>query len=351
MKTIGLSLQGGGALGAYQLGVVEALSEKKLLPLVVSGVSIGAVSAAVLCGHRGSDPVDSLRAVWDDFSRPSLPLVGLPFDELLAALGNPAMYRPRVDYPLAWQWTSFYDIKPLRDTLEKHVDFSRLNPHGKTPRLILTATNIETGELDVFDSTRMQITPEHVLASGSLPPGFPATTTIDEQGRKNTYWDSGIFDNTPLEHVINRLWDSEQHPDLFVVVNLFPKGGSIPQNMLEVFARMFEILFSYKLMRDTRMVRRTGAFVEYGRKVEETMALLEKHLPGDAVEAREAVAAVREHDAFRILQTWFSAFDRIVEIENTEEEPINAMFDFSKTAIERRRQAGYRDAMAALRDV
>ena len=349
MATIGLSLQGGGALGAYQLGVIEALSEKRLSPLVVSGVSIGAVNAAVLCAPRQRDPIDSLRGIWHDFSRPSMPLAGLPIDDLIAALGNPSMYSPRVDYPFAWQWTSFYDTSPLRTTLERHVDFSCLNPQGKGPRLIITATNIETGELDVFDSKKMQITPEHVIASGSIPPGFPETIATDEQGRENTYWDAAIFDNTPLEYAINRLWDSE-HPDLLVVVNLFPKGGSVPQNMLEVFLRMFEILFSYKLLRDTRIQQRNEVISEYGHKVERAMQLVDEHLPHDAVDARAAVAAVRDHDAYRILQTWFSVFERILKIEYTEDEAINAMYDFSDAAIERRRRAGYRDALVALED-
>ena len=113
-----------------------------------------------------------------------------------------------------------------------------LRPGGDAPRLILTATNIETGALDVFDSGVMQITPTHVLASGSLPPGFPATTAKNEAGALGNYWDGGLFSNTPLAPVINALENIGAYADYLVVVNLFPNQGQVPQNMLQVIDRM-----------------------------------------------------------------------------------------------------------------
>src|SRR3954453_10325106 len=153
----GLVLQGGGALGAFERGVIEWLLDNGIEPDVVSGVSIGAVNAAVLCGPRHPDPGVALRDLWTDLTTPSLPP---PLDQVngrLSLFGNPGMYLPRFDYLNFLGWTSFYDTQPLRLTLERHVSFEKLGPANfegqgaRAPRLILTATNLRSGRLDRFD--------------------------------------------------------------------------------------------------------------------------------------------------------------------------------------------------------
>ena len=348
MAKIGLVLQGGVAFGAYQVGVIQRLLEQRLEPHIVSGVSIGAANAAVLCAPRGGDPVAGLKALWDDLTLLQLPLP-LPFaTESAALMGNPGMYQPRTDYHNLWLWKSFYDNTPFVRTLEKHIDFDRLRPGTDTPRLILTATNIRSGNLDVFDSHRMAIVPKHVVGSGSLPPGFPATAAPDANGQEQSYWDGGLFDNTPLSHVINRLETGSDHVELLITVNLIPKRGAMPADMLQVFDRMFEILFASKLFRDTQLAQKINTLADFYQRVTKALPLIEAGLPDSAADARKALDAVTHHEGFQVLARWLSVFDRIVEIENTEHEPVNALSDFSATAIRRRQEAGYRDTCVQL---
>jgi len=167
----GLVLQGGGALGAFELGVIEWMLDNRVAPDVVSGVSIGALNAAVLAGSKEADPRQGLRALWAELTTPAWPP---PFDGANAQIslfGNAAMYAPRLDYVNLWRWTSLYETAPLRRTLERHVDFEKLGPQNfarpagaRAPRLILTATNLVTGKLDRFDSLEMRLTAEHVAA-------------------------------------------------------------------------------------------------------------------------------------------------------------------------------------------
>ena len=173
----GLVLQGGGALGAFELGVMEWLLDGGMRPDVVSGVSIGAINAAVLCGCRRADPKVALRELWADLTTLSLPPPLEAANRQLSVFGNPGMYVPRTDYLNVFNWTSFYDTQPLRRTLERHVDFDKLRPGefraraaARAPRVILTATNLRTGKLDRFDSKQMQITPAHVAPAAACRP-------------------------------------------------------------------------------------------------------------------------------------------------------------------------------------
>ena len=189
-----LVLQGGGALGAYEYGVVKALYEQEqFVPDVISGVSIGAFSAAVLTGAIG-DPIDALGELWRCFTTKALPLTPQPVQLAMSLSYNQGMYSPN---PYAY-WnpaftTHFFDTKLLYKTLKKIISLDKLNDK-KSPHLIITATNIETGKLALFDNREMEITYDHIVASGSLPPSFPM---IDIDG--SSYWDGGLFSNTPLK--------------------------------------------------------------------------------------------------------------------------------------------------------
>lgn len=334
----GLVLQGGGALGAFELGVIEWLLDNRIAPDVVSGVSIGAINATVLAGSRQADPRDELRALWAELTTPALPP---PFDGAngqLSLFGNAAMYAPRVDYVNLWRWTSLYETSPLRRTLARHVDFEKLRPENfarppgaRAPRLILTATNLVTGKLDRFDSREMRLTPEHVAASGSLPPSFPMTTAPAPDGPPAPYWDGGLFDNTPLSKVIDALEQSPDPDKSMYVVNLFPSGAPLPRNIPEVTTRMMTLAFSNRTEKDLRRARQTTQIIKL---VEELDRLMPAH---------PELVALKRHPGYQAVKE-LAAPIRIVDITNTD---VTGPADFSPDAIETRRRRGYAAAAAA----
>jgi NTE family protein len=337
----GLVLQGGGALGAFELGVVECLLDRGLMPDVVSGVSIGAINAAVLCGHRHPDPRTDLRGLWSDLTTFSLPPPFDPLNPHLSLLGNPGMYFPRTDYLSFYGWTSFYDTRPLRATLARHVDFARLSPPavaaGRAPRLILTATNLVTGRLDRFDSRELALTPSHVLASGSLPPSFPPTMapTPPGGGGQAPYWDGGLFDNTPLSKVISALQESTEREKVMVVVNLFPAQAPLPRNIPEVVTRMMTLAFSNKAEKDLERARQTTEII---RLVEELDRLMEAH---------PELRPLAQHPGYRTVKSYADPIT-IVEVTNT---VLGGASDFSAASTEERRLVGYTTAAARLDDL
>ena len=214
-----LLLQGGGALGSYQAGVYEALAEADLHPDWVAGVSIGAVNAALIAGNSPENRIDRLRQFWEAVSTPPLGPFSIPYlasieinDAVthsllnqaraleIALLGAPGFFKPRVPSPFLFPFfgvdaLSHYDVTPLKETIERLVDFEKINA-GST-RVSVGAVNVRTGNLTYFDNTLQKISLEHVVASGSLPPGFPATKIDGEY-----YWDGGIVSNTPLQWVV-----------------------------------------------------------------------------------------------------------------------------------------------------
>jgi predicted acylesterase/phospholipase RssA len=323
MVQTGLVLQGGGALGAYELGVVKRLYEEtSFRPTVISGVSIGAIAAAVLVGAR-DDPVAALEALWRRFTTPSSPLVPATAQRYLSLFGNRAFFRMRVDYVNSAVWTSFYDTDPLRATLEEMIDFDRIR---QSPiKLFVTATNVSTGSIEVFDNA--VITPDHIVASGALPPGFPMVKI-----GHNYYWDGGVFDNSPLGPVIEQMDPDPAVPKEVVVINLFPRHGPIPSNMLDVLDRAFEITFSNKFRSAVNEARKVNEYIEVIRAIDAALP------PG---------AAVRGLPGYRRLMQYLLVHD-IIYIENTSPEVVFGPFDFSGDSISARIDAGYRDADATL---
>ncbi len=267
-----LVLQGGGALGAYQAGVFEALAEEGLEPQWLAGISIGAINAALIAGNPPEGRVDALRAFWRHAS--DGPQVDL--GPLLSPLrtvqsqanaigtvlfGAPGFFEPRLPPPqLQPQGTpaalSYYDTAPRRSSLERLVDFDRINA-GET-RLSVGSVNVATGNFAYFDSAEQTIGPEHIMASGALPPSFPPVEIDGE-----FYWDGGLVSNTPLDFVL----ESERQRDLLVFqVDLFPAQGPMPRNLLEAAEREMDIRYSSRTRLNTdqalrmrharRMVRR-----------------------------------------------------------------------------------------------
>ena len=247
MKDMALILQGGGALGAFEYGVVSQLVELGWTPKAVSGVSIGAINAAAIAGARGGDIAGSLENMWSAITLPQVPWLPASQQSNLSLLGNPNFWRSRTDYFSMPQWTSFCDTSPMHATLERIVDFGQLNDAGHV-RLAVTATDLQTGGPTTFSNYlsegahahtphhavhRAQLGPEHVLASGSLPPGFPATRI---EGRE--YWDGGLFSNTPIDALLNMLDEDDIANLPIFVVDLFPTAGlPPPANMVEVQTR------------------------------------------------------------------------------------------------------------------
>lgn len=257
-----LVLQGGGALGAYQAGVYEELAAAGIEPAWVSGISIGAINAAIIAGNPPKKRVERLHEFW---SHVSSNLVAEPmvnggnsrflFNEASAAFaaffGLPGFFQPY--FPPSFLQPagtpgalSFYDTAPLRATLERVVDFDLINS-GKT-RLSVGAVNVRSGNFVYFDSAERKIGPEHIMASGALPPGFPP---IEIEGEY--YWDGGLVSNTPLQYVL----DADAHEDLLIFqVDLFSARGEMPRTLAEAAEREKDIRYSSRTRLNTDMIRR-----------------------------------------------------------------------------------------------
>ena len=253
---IALVLQGGGALGAYQAGVYQALHEAGLQPDIVAGVSIGGVNAAIIAGNPPERRVERLRDFWDGVTARPVSLFTVDGDAarkatnmwsalLTTTLGQPGFFKPNRLNP----WisprgsitaTAFYDTAPLRETLSRLVDFDLLNGSGL--RYAAGAVNVMSGNFAYFDSTQTQIQPDHVMASAALPPAFPAI-----QIGTDFYWDGGLVSNTPLQHVLDT---ASGHHMLIFQVDLFSARGPAPRDMDDVLARQKDIQYSSR----TRLV-------------------------------------------------------------------------------------------------
>lgn len=332
--TLALVLQGGGALGAYEAGAIAAFCESTsgFRPDIVSGVSIGAINAAVLLGGRVENPAEALHELWERLAVTSLPMLPEFAERFLAAFGNPSMYWPRTDWPTLMGWTSLYDTTPLRSLLEELVDLEKLRRLGATRRLIVTAVNLRTGDLEAFDNTDPQrpLTIDHLVASASLPPAFPPTRI----GNGDYYWDGGLVSNTPLRPVLEacRRLPAGQAAE-FVLINVFPKTGRVPRNLFEVMDRMFEILFASRIKEDVDTFHRVNEFV----------AALET-LRGDG----ERVGTGASARADELLER-YRRFAPPLIITNSRPEPVFAPFDFSRASIAERWKAGREDALAAIK--
>jgi NTE family protein len=249
-----LLLQGGGALGAYQAGAYQGLVESGMAPDWVVGISIGAVNAAIIAGNPPSRRVERLKEFWERVSSHA-PLIPPPwldpirpmFNQLSASasifFGVPHFFNPRVPPPLFFipaegpDRLSYYDTEPLTKTLEELVDFDLLNE--ERIRLSLGAVSLSTGQSVYFDNHETKIGPDHVRASGALPPGLPPVQVDGDY-----YWDGGVVSNTPLMYVLQNL---PRMRALVVQVDIFRRDGALPQDMDEVMRRNLDVRFSSRL--------------------------------------------------------------------------------------------------------
>jgi len=275
-----LVLQGGGALGAYQAGVYEELASSGHEPSWVSGISIGAINAALIAGNPPARRVERLRSFWETVSSQLLAEPIVPgeqarsmFNEASAAFaamfGLPGFFEPRIPpagtYPPGTpEALSYYQTRPLRRTLEELVDFDLINS-GKT-RFSIGAVNIRTGNFAYFDNHQQSIGPQHVMASGALPPGFPPIEIDGEH-----YWDGGLVSNTPLQYVLDEVPRTDM---LIFQADLFSARGSMPRSLSEVNERDKDIRYSSR----TRL--NTDVFCQ-GQALRRAAHRLIAKLPGD----------------------------------------------------------------------
>ncbi len=344
-EQIALLLQGGGALGAYQAGVYEALAEAGLHPDWVAGISIGAINSAIIAGNPPNERVDRLRQFWETVSASPL---GVPYfksfelnDELnhqivnqaramsILLFGAPNFFVPRMPPPMLWPGgsaikASYYDNSPLRTTLERLVDFDRINA-GQL-RFSVGAVDICSGNFAYFDSTTHHIRVEHIMASGSLPPGFPATE-ID--GRH--YWDGGLISNTPLQWVL----DCRPRRDtLAFQVDLWSARGKLPKDLIEVEVRQKEIVYSSRNRAATDQYQKM-------QKLRIAAANLIGQLP----------AQLQDSDDVKLLKQ--EADDKVCNIvhliyRSQKYEGIAKDFEFSRRTMEEHWKTGYHNAKNTL---
>lgn len=346
-ECIALLLQGGGALGAYQAGVYEALSENHLHPDWVAGISIGAINSALIAGNPPHRRVERLRTFWESITATDpwhLPMtLGLPHsdssgarkyaNQMSAALaivrGASGFFTPRL--PPSWlqpagsiEATSYYDTRSLRTTLEGLIDFDLINT-GKT-RLSVGAVNIRTGNFVYFDTTTHTIRPEHVLASGALPPGFPA---IEIEGEH--YWDGGLVSNTPLQWVLQY---GPRQDTLAFQVDLWSSRGSMPRNMAEVTTRQKEIAYSSRTRDNT--TRFTTS-----QTLRHAVASLLKKMPEELKQSAEAeiLESFGDHKIYSLVHLIY----RAKQYEGDSKD-----YEFSRRSMEEHWRAGYLDTIHTL---
>lgn len=261
-ERIGLVLQGGGALGAYQVGVYHALSEAGCEPNWLSGVSIGAVNAAIIAGNAPEDRLSKLREFWETVSARKIWWY-TPEGDIYRAmrnqasalmtmtLGQPGFFKPWSVGPWfqpsgATAATSYYDTTPLVETLNRVIDFDRIN--SGAARLSVGAVNVRSGNFIYFDSAVERLGPEHVMASGALPPALPAVKIEGEY-----YWDGGIVSNTPLQYLLEQ---EDRLSTLVFQVDLFSARGALPRDIRDVLGRHKDIMYSSRTRYNTDSFRR-----------------------------------------------------------------------------------------------
>ena len=354
---IGVVLQGGGALGAYEFGAMIALLElmdeidipgRSVRLTAVTGVSIGAINAACVVGAKDrADARERLRSLWSDLSLDTPKYWWETASRNLALFGVPGFYSPRRDIWNFFNWTDFYDTDPMLGTLKNHVDFVSLN--ASTTSFVVTAVDVSSGELIRFrnhpreNEAKIEIGPRHVLASGSLPPGFPAIAINDA-----SFWDGGVVDNTPLGDAIEAFSGSDDVDRILVVMNLFRKKRATPKNMIEVNDRLSELRYGNRLRQDRANANTINQLVQ-------TIDALAAAVPAGSLDPS---LERRVHDAAR-----FKTLNAITDIDladpdlmakagfSLSSDDSGAFRDFSAAGVKRRHDVGYRLAQLKLQEL
>jgi NTE family protein len=336
-RQIVLVLQGGGALGAYQAGVYHALHEHGIEPDWIIGTSIGAINASLIAGNPSSERLDKLKEFWTRMAyRPPFGVpawTGMPdtiayWRTLLR--GIPAFFEPNpgaflgTHVPLGADSAGFYSTDPLEQTLLELVDFSLVNKCR--PRLTIGAAHVRTSEMKYFDSRDGEIGVRHIMASGALPPAFPAVRIDGE-----LYWDGGILSNTPTEAIFD---DNPRKNSLIFAVHLWNPMGDEPGTIWEVLNRHKDIQYSSRVASHIARQRQ----MHHMRHI---ISDLGKLLPDDVRKRPE----VRELTAYGCPTVMHVVRLLAPQLEN---ENHTKDVDFSPSSIRMRWEAGYAKTMRAL---
>ena len=332
-----LVLQGGGALGAYQVGVYEALHEAGIAPDWVIGTSIGAINAAIIAGSKPGERVDKLCDFWSRVQNDHFVPQGIPSwmatatrNLMSITTGVPSFFKPNPmafvspHHHLGADSASYYQVDPLRRTLEELIDFDQLN-HGGT-RITVGASSVRTAEMRYFDSRDMPLALDHVMASGALPPAFPAVRIDGE-----LYWDGGILSNTPVEVVFD---DNPRRDSLVFAVHIWNPRGPEPETMWEVMNRQKDIQYSSRAVSHIQRQRQI-------HKMRHVIAELTAMLPED----KRRNSKIADLAGYGCLTRMHVVRLLAPALDN---EDHSKDLDFSASGIRQRREAGYRDTMATL---
>jgi len=348
-ESTALLLQGGGALGAYQAGVYEALMESGIAPDWIGGISIGAINGAIIAGNKPDERVEKLRGFWAEMSgnpiwnlyscdNPLMQHCSVPMRAYLNQLsagvsitqGVRGFFHPHPMPP--WFYpagdphaTSYYDTRDFRKTLENFIDFSVLN--SGNVRYTTSAVNILSGNYTVFDSLTQRIQPEHVMASGALPPSLPAIMIDDIP-----YWDGGLISNTPLQW----LMDSPVQKDTLVFqVDLWTAEGEAPQDIIDVMTRQKEIQYSSR-------TRGITNFFKKQQQIQHAFATLYNKLPNDLKQTEEAqmLHAHSDYSVYNIVHLIYRARHYKGYAKD---------YEFSRMSVTDHWREGYRDTVQSLR--
>ena len=343
-ECIALILQGGGALGAYQGGVYQALAEAGLHPDWVAGISIGAINAAIIAGNPAETRSDQLLGFWNAITAELVPgwLLPEPYGDLgrslanqwhanvAATFGAAGFFEPRLLHPMLQPAgtggsTSFYDVTALKGTLERFVDFDRIN-RGEM-RFSVGAVNVATGNFVYFDNSTHVIRPEHIMASGALPPGFPP---IEIEGEY--YWDGGLVSNTPLQWVLEC---PERRDTLAFQVDLWNSRGAVPRTLPEVMTRQKEIQYSSR-------TRANSDRFKYEQKLRNALADLMAKVPEELRKSPEWQLLLPEAagKVYNVIQLIYRSKDH---------EGGSKDYEFSRRSMEDHWAAGYHDTVRTLR--
>lgn len=337
-RQVVLVLQGGGALGAYQAGVYEGLHEAGIEPDWVIGTSIGAINAALVAGNAPQHRLERLRAFWDMVAHKGLPalwpgLPGLPtFWTTLSAInqGLPGFFAPNhrawlsPHLALGEETSGYYETSRLRDTLAGLVDDHLLT--ACSPRLTVGAVNVKTGRMRYFDSRDEPLDLRHILASGALPPAFPAVRIGDE-----LFWDGGIYSNTPVEAVFD---DNPRRNSLVFAVQLWQPDGDAPQSMWQVSGRQKDIQFSSRV--DSHVQRQAQI-----HQLRHIVRELTRQLPASAL-AQPDVRDMAGYGCGTVMHLMRLVAPRLADEDHTKD------MDFNVARIQQRWQAGLNDARRTL---
>ena len=339
---VALVLQGGGALGAYQAGVYQALHEHGLTPDWVVGTSIGAVNGALIAGNERAMRIDRLRTFWDEVAHTDLldmrkvPDQARRLNTMLTTIdsvtcGVPGLYTLRflnpflVGLPVAAEAASFYDTTPLEETLTRLVDLSCLNaPSGI--RLTVSAIKVTCGQINNFDTAHQPVSLKHVMASGALPPGFPPVRIDGE-----LYWDGGLYSNTPLEIV---LADEPRVDTICFMVDLWSANGPEPNTLEQVYTRQKDVLYA------SRSQRHIEAYLR-GHRLRRLVRTLKAKIPDEMLTPEELreLEKVGTDTTIHIVRLAYAGRDWHMASKD---------LNFSRGSIEWRWEQGYRDALGAI---